>query len=83
MTDVYHHAKVHEIPSLRAHAVGVRRRVREATKGLARLFDPGDAPVTSEGYKHSEPWQPPDRINAKVELDSEPPPEATPENQAL
>ncbi|HWE70592.1 MAG TPA: three-Cys-motif partner protein TcmP, partial [Acidimicrobiales bacterium] len=75
MSDVYHHAKVHEIPALRAHAVGVRRTMREMAMGVARLFEVGEAPVTSEGYSHSDPWAPPVRRDEEIEFDREPPPE--------
>jgi hypothetical protein len=80
MADVYHHAKVHEIPLLRAQAVGTRRRTREAAAGIARLFDVGESPVNSEGYKHTEPWNPPTRRDEALELDAEPPPESDEED---
>ncbi len=75
MGDVYHHAKVHEIPLLRAHAVSARRRTRERAAGVLSLFEVGEVPVTSEGYRHTEPWEPPARLDESVELDAEPPPE--------
>jgi hypothetical protein len=49
--------------------------MRELANGIERLFDVGDAPVTSEGYSHSAPWKPPERRDEKVELDAEPPEE--------
>jgi hypothetical protein len=49
--------------------------MREMAMGVARLFEVGEAPVTSEGYSHSDPWAPPVRRDEEIEFDREPPPE--------
>jgi three-Cys-motif partner protein len=75
MQDVYDHALMHEIPQMRAHAVGLRRSKRELEKGIPRLFKLVDDPAPSKNYEHAEPWQPPERLSTPVELDVEPPDE--------
>lgn len=72
MRDVYNHAKVHEIPEMRSHALGVRATKREQGKGVNRLFDLGGPPVPSERYLYVPPWSPPKRLEEAVELDDEP-----------
>lgn len=72
MKDVYEHASVHEIPMMRAHAVGVRRSRRELERGVARLFSIDDPPAPAQRYKYMEPWEPPSRLGESVEFDAEP-----------
>lgn len=66
MRHVYNHAMVHEIPMLRAHAVGVRSAKREKGKGVARLFDPGPVPIPGTSYVYAEPWQPPEPLGVAL-----------------
>ncbi len=75
MRDVYSHAKVHEIPTLRSHAVGVRKAKQDRERGIGRLFDPGGPAVAPEPYVYVEPWEPPSRLAGPVELDAEPGPD--------
>lgn len=77
MRDVYSHAMVHEIPTMRSHAVGVRAARREREKGIARLFDPGGPALAAEKYENVPPWPPPERFDEAVELDAEPGPESS------
>lgn len=72
MRDVYGHASVHEIPAMRSHAVGARAIRRDLAKGVARLFDPGGPAVEPKKYVHEPLWEPPERLDAPVELDAEP-----------
>lgn len=72
MRDVYDHAKVHEIPAMRSHALGVRATKRDQEKGVSRLFELEGPPLAPERYEYVEPWAPPERLEEAVDLDAEP-----------
>lgn len=76
MRDIYDHAMVHEIPTLRAHALSARQTKREQERGLTRLFDPGAPLLPSSRYEYTTPWEPPQPLDVPLELDAEPPPES-------
>jgi three-Cys-motif partner protein len=72
MRDVYDHASVHEIPLLRTQALSTRRSRRERERGVQRLFEPDEPTLPAGRYQYTEPWAPPERLDAAVELDDEP-----------
>lgn len=72
MKDVYEHASVHEIPTMRAHAVSVRRGKRELERGVPRLFAIDEPPAAPQRYQYVAPWEPPARLPVPVVLDAEP-----------
>jgi three-Cys-motif partner protein len=72
MSDIYHHAMVHEIPSLRAKAMSDRDARRSVSRGIQTLFTLPLPKIQSKRYEHTPPWEPPKRLGVGVELDAEP-----------
>jgi three-Cys-motif partner protein len=72
MSDIYRHASVHEIPSLRARALAAREARRLEARGTPTLFDPPPPMIESTTYEHTSPWAPPEKQDQSVELADEP-----------
>ena len=67
MKDIYTHAGVHELPSLRSQALAHRSKRRDEEAGRRTLFDV-EPTVEASQYKHEEPWTPPERTSDDLVL---------------